>query len=101
MTDDEIHAHIDAAISKAFKDYTSQSGEIETGEKGDGRFFGKVAATRYSGLPVGGDIFVAIGQTENGVQIVKIGKSECVKPDADGLDAALEKELGIDAGAGE
>jgi len=100
MTNDQIRTHIDTAISKAFQDYTSESGEIETGEKGDGRFFGKVAATRYSGLPCG-SIFVAIGQSEKGVQIVKIGKSECANPDADSLDAALEKELGIDSSGAE
>ena len=99
MTTAEIQAYIEAAVSAHFSDYTTQSEEVMTSEGGDGRFVGKVSATLYSGLPVAGNIFLAVGQTEQGVQIVKIGKSECVKPDTDGLDALLEKELGIKADA--
>ena len=95
MTTDEIHEYIDAAVRSAFSDYTSESGEMMTSEDGDGRFLGKVSATRYSGLPAGGDIFVAIGKTREGAQIVKVGKSECVKPETGDLDLLLEKELGI------
>ncbi len=99
MTTEEIRDYIDAAVSAAFKGYASDSGEIETSAGGDGRFVGTVSATRYSGLPIGGDIFIAIGQTSEGAQIVKLGKTECVKPDPANLDVLLEKELGI-KGAG-
>lgn len=66
-----------------------------TSEDGDGRFFGKVIATRYSGLP-GGDIFLAIGKSEKGVQIVKLGKSECLQPGKTDLDLLLLKEFGVE-----
>ena len=65
-----------------------------TSEGGDGRFYGKVFATRYSG--VGRDIFLAIGETEKKVQIVKLGKSEVLKPGKDDLDMLLLKELRIE-----
>lgn len=102
MTTPEILDYIDAAIRAAFSGYKTESGEIETGEGGDGRFVGTVSATRYSGLPPGGDIFVAVGKTEQGVQIVKVGRSECVRPEPENLDVILEKEFGIeDDGDGE
>ena len=101
MTTDEIRDYIDAAISANFDGYKSQSGEIDTSEGGDGRFVGKVAATLYAGLPVGRDIFVAIGSTAEGAQIVKVGRSEVVKPDTENLDLILKKELGIDKGEDE
>jgi len=56
-----------------------------TSEGGDGRFLGKVFATRY-GFPSGKDIFLAIGETEKKVQIVKLGKSEVLKPGEGDLD---------------
>ena len=56
---------------------------------------GKVSATMYSGLPVGRDIFVAIGLTAENAQIVKVGRSECLKPSTVDLDMILKKELGI------
>ena len=59
---------------------------------------GKVYATRYSGLPVRGDIFLAIGQSEHGVQIVKLGRAESLTPANADLDWMLEKELGIESG---
>lgn len=96
MTTDEIRDYIDSAVSNQFTGYQSQSGEMETSEGGDGRFVGKVAATMYSGLPVGRDIFVAIGSTAEGAQIVKVGRSECVKPTTGDLDLILKKELGIE-----
>jgi hypothetical protein len=99
MTTSQIREHIDAAVSSNFSGYTSQSEEMMTSEGGDGRFVGKVFATRYSGLPVGAHIFVAIGKSAEGAQIVKIGRSECVKPDTANLDALMEKELGIKCGA--
>ena len=60
-----------------------------------GRFDGKVSATMYSGLPIGRDIFIAIGQTKEEAQIVKRGRSECLRPTTADLDLILEKELGI------
>jgi hypothetical protein len=58
-----------------------------------------VIATRYAGLPAGRDLFLAIGETELKVQIVKLGRSECLSPGEDDLDALLLKELGIEAEA--
>lgn len=96
MTSLEIQHHIDSAIQAKFEGITSESGEMMTSEGGDGRFFGKVVATRYGGLPAGRDLFLAIGETELKVQIVKLGKSECLTPGEDDLDALLFKELGIE-----
>lgn len=96
MTTEEIQQHIDEAISSHFDNYTSESGEMMTSEGGDGRFVGKVIATRYSGLPVATEIFLAIGQTEQGGQIIKFGKSECLKPSKADLDMILTKQLGIE-----
>ena len=98
MTTAEITDYIDTAISTNSSGYKSQSGEMETSEGGDGRFVGKVSATMYSGLPVGRDIFLAIGTSAEGAQIIKLGRSECVKPDASDLDLLLKKELGIEPG---
>lgn len=91
----EIQQYIDSAISKNFEGFTSESGEMMTSEGGDGRFMGKVFATRYAGLPAGDYIFLAIGETEKKVQIVKLGNVECLKPSTNDLDVLLEKELGI------
>lgn len=96
MTTEEIQNYIHAAIESKFEGFASESGEMMTSAKGDGRFFGKVIATRYGGLPVGRDLFLAIGETEQKLQIVKLGKSECVAPEKDGLNAMLLKELGIE-----
>ena len=95
MTTPEIQDYIDTAVSSNFTGYTSQSEEMMTSEGGDGRFDGKVSATMYSGLPIGRDIFIAIGQTKEEAQIVKIGRSECLRPTTADLDLILEKELGI------
>jgi|TARA_B110000879_G_scaffold201818_1_gene277404 hypothetical protein len=97
MTTQEIQEYIDAVIRSKFKDFTAESGEVMTSAEGDGRFMGKVFATRYGRLPVGRDIFLAIGESEKKVQIVKLGKSECVKPEKDDLDALLKKELGVES----
>lgn len=97
MNTQEIQQYIDAAIGSKFKDFTSESGEVMTSESGDGRFMGKVFATRYAGLPSGKDIFLAIGESEKKVQIVKLGKAECLKPAEADLDLMLEKELGIES----
>ena len=59
---------------------------------------GKVFATRYGGLPLDRDLFLAVGETDKKVQIVKLGKSECLKPSEVDLDALLLKELGIKVG---
>lgn len=95
MTTQEIQQYIDGAIDSNFDDFTSESGEIMTSAGGDGRFMGKVFASRYTGLPVGRDIFLAIGETVNKLQIVKLGNAECLKPSAVDLDALLLKELEI------
>ena len=91
MTTQEIQEYIDAVIRSKFEDFTAESGEVMTSAEGDGRFMGKVFATRYGRLPVGRDIFLAIGESE------KLGKSECVKPEKDDLDALLKKELGVES----
>lgn len=66
-----------------------------TSAGGDGRFFGKVIATRYAGLREGNDIYLAIGQTEMQVQIIKLGASECLTPGQTELNLLLLKELKI------
>ena len=96
MNTQEIQQYIDAAIGSNFEDFTSESGEVMTSAGGDGRFMGKVFATRYVGLPSGGDIFLAIGESKNKVQIVKLGKAESLTPAKADLDTLLEKELGIE-----
>lgn len=96
MTTGEIQRYIDAAIGSNFGGYNSQSGEMETSAGGDGRFFGKVVATMYSGLPAGKAIYLAIGLTEKLTQIIKFGDSECLKPSETELDLLLFKELGIE-----
>lgn len=95
MTTQEIQQYIETAIGSNYADFTSESGEIMTSAGGDGRFMGKVIATRYAGLVAGREIFLAIGESEKKVQIVKLGKSECVKPGKSDLDLLLRKELGI------
>lgn len=96
MTTQEIQEYIDEAIRSKFETMTSESGEMVTSAEGDGRFMGKVFATRYGGLPSGKDIFLAIGETDKKVQIVKLGKSEGLNPEKDNLDMFLLKELGIE-----
>ncbi len=96
MTTPEIQKYIDAAVSAKFDGFTSESEELTTSEGGDGRFLGKVSATRYSGLPIGRDIFVVVGQTAEAAQIVKVGRSECLRPTTTDLDLILKKELGIE-----
>ena len=98
MTTTEIQEYIAAAIGTKFSGYTSESQELMTSEGGDGRFLGKVSATRYSGLPLGRDVFVAVGLTAEEAQIVKVGRSECLRPTTDDLDVLLKKEFGIEAG---
>jgi|TARA_B110000037_G_scaffold169046_1_gene191560 hypothetical protein len=97
MTTQEIQQYIDNVIRTNFDDYQSQSGEMETSAEGDGRFLGKVTATRYAGLPGGNDIFLAIGETGKGSQIIKLGDSECLKPSETELDLLIHKELGIES----
>lgn len=96
MTTEEIQQYIDAAIRSHFEGYTTESGEMETSAGGDGRFFGKVVATMYCGLPAGRNIYLAIGETEKQTQIIKLGDSECLKPSETELDLMLFKELGIE-----
>ena len=95
MTTLEIQQYIDTAIRSNFQGYTSESGEMETSAGGDGRFLGTVTATRYSGLVRGNDVYLAIGKTAKGSQIIKLGDSECLKPSETELDLLLQKELGI------
>ena len=96
MTTQEIQRYIDTVIGANFEGFTSESGEMMTSEGGDGRLMGKVIATRYGGLPVGRDLFLAIGETDLKVQIVKLGRSECLSPGEGDLAALLLKELGIE-----
>jgi len=95
MTTQEIQHYIGAAIGSKFENVTSESGEMMTSPGGDGRFMGKVMAMRYGGLPAGRDLFLAIGESEKKVQVVKLGKSECLTPEKSNLDLLLRKELGI------
>ena len=94
MTSEEIQAYVDSEIRKNFKDFTSESGEMMTSAGGDGRFFGEVTAVRYLGL-LSAPVFLAIGKTEMGLQIVRLGKSECLRPSKDDLAGLLLKELEI------
>lgn len=98
VTTQEIQQYIDAAIRSNMNGYTSESGEMMTSAEGDGRFLGKVIATRYTGLPGGKIIYLAIGETETRRQIIKLGDSECLKPSETELDLLLRKELGIVTG---
>ena len=95
MTTEEIQHYVDAAIRSRFEGFTAESMEMMTSEGGDGRFFGKVFAMRYLGLSENPEIYLAIGQTEREVQIVKFGNSECLTPQEGDLDFLLQKELGI------
>ena len=96
MTTEEIQAYIETAIRANFENYNSETGEMMTSEGGDGRFLGKVFATRYAGLRGGEFVFLAIGKTEKGSQIIKFGDSECLKPSETELDLLLLKELGLE-----
>ena len=96
MTTQEIQEYIEAAMSGKFDGYTTQSEEMMTSAGGDGRFFGKVFATRYLGLPGGQDLFLVVGETEKKVQIVKFGNTESLTPSETDLDIVLLKELGIE-----
>ena len=96
MTTEEIQHYVDEKIGGAFDGYTSKSLEMMTSEGGDGRFFGKVFATVYLGLPQAPEVYLAIGQSEKGVQLIKFGRSECVNPSQDDLEFVLKKELGIE-----
>jgi hypothetical protein len=97
MTTGEIQTYVNDLIEAHFEGVTTESGEMMTSARGDGRFFGKVIATRYGGLPDQRDLFLAIGTTEHQAQIVKLGKSECLTPEKDDLDVLLYKELGVKA----
>lgn len=97
MTTAEIQSYIDQVLESNFENYTTQSGEMQTSEGGDGRFFGTVVATLYMGLPVADEIYLAIGETEKQTQIIKFGNSECLKPGESELDMILFKELGIES----
>lgn len=95
MTTEEIQQYIESAISSNFQNYVTESGEMMTSEGGDGRFFGKVYATRYSGLPDDRMLFLVVGETEKKIQIIKFGNSESLTPSTTDLDLLLLKELGI------
>ena len=98
MTTQEIQDYIEAAVSSKFDGYTSESMEMMTSEGGDGRFVGKVTATRYLDLSAVPDIYLVVGKTDKGVQIMKFGRSECLNPMTGDLDFMLLKELGIEKG---
>ena len=95
MTTAEIQEHIDGVLQANFTGLNAQSGEMMTSEGGDGRFFGKVVATLYTGFPGGEELYLAIGETEKQTQIIKFGFSECLQPGPYELDMLLLKELGI------
>ena len=95
MTTEEIQQHINGVLEKHFTGLSSQSGEMMTSEGGDGRFFGKVIATLYTGFPQGQELYLAIGETDMQTQIIKFGMSECLQPGSYELDMLLFKELGI------
>ena len=95
MTTEDIQQHINGVLEKHFTGISAQSGEMMTSEGGDGRFFGKVTATLYSGFPGGQELYLAIGETEKKTQIIKFGLSECLQPGQYELDMLLFKELGI------
>jgi len=96
MTTAEIQRYIDSALQKNFDGLTMQSDEMMTSEGGDGRFFGKVIASLYSGFPGGEELYLAIGETAKQTQIIKFGNTECLKPGEAELDMMLRKELGIE-----
>ena len=99
MTDLEIQQYIDRSIRTNFASHTSESGEMMTSEGGDGRFLGRVVATRYMGFAKRQDIYLVIGMTAKGTQIIKFGDTECIKPGEMELDVMLFKELGIEPDA--
>lgn len=96
MTTQQIQDYIKAALSSKFGAYTTESAEMITSEGGDGRFLGKVFATRYSGLPGGQMLFLVIGETEKKIQIIKFGNSESLSPSETDLDLLLLKEIGLE-----
>lgn len=96
MTTEEIQRYINEAIRNNFEGFTADAMEMMTSEGGDGRFFGKVTAIRYRGLPAAADVYLAIGTTEKGVQIVKFGMSESLTPTEAELEFLLCKELGLE-----
>ncbi len=96
MTTEEIQGYINDAIRSNFEGFTAESMEMMTSEGGDGRFLGKVSAIRYLGLAPAPEIYLAIGTTERGVQIVKFGNSECLQPQVGELDFLLKKEVGVE-----
>lgn len=96
MTTEEIQHYLHEAIRSRFDGFTADSMEMMTSEGGDGRFFGKVVAVRYQGLPKVPELYLAIGTTKQGAQIVKFGMSECVTPTEQELDFLLLKELEIE-----
>lgn len=97
MTTGEIQDYINETVRAKFEGFTAESMEMMTSEGGDGRFLGKVHAIRYLGISENPEIYLAVGTTEKGVQIVKFGNSECLNPQKTELDFLLQKELGIEA----
>ena len=95
MTTEEIQQYIHAAVQSKFDGFTAESMEMMTSEGGDGRFLGKVHAMRYLGIPEYPEIYLAVGTTKLGVQIVRFGMSECLNPQESDLDFLLQKELSI------
>ncbi|MEP4079797.1 hypothetical protein [Haloferula sp.] len=96
MTTEEIQHYINEAVRKKFEGFKAESMEMMTSEGGDGRFLGKVYAMRYLGISENPEIYLAVGSTDRGVQIVKFGNSECLTPQEGDLDFLLQKELGIE-----
>ena len=96
MTTKEIQDYVEAAINAKFSGYTTEAAEMMTSEGGDGRFFGKVSAVRYMGLPEGESLFLVVGETEKKIQIMKFGNTEALTPTEADLVLVLRKELGLE-----
>ena len=95
MTTDEIQTYFGEKIAEEFPEVRRETGEITAVAGEDGRFVGTVRATLYANLAGGRQVYAAVGKTEKGIQIVKLGRSECLTPDEGDLDFLLKKELDI------
>lgn len=93
MTPEEIEEYIEEFIARTVHEYRRECGIVETNKGGDGRFFGEVQAVAYSSQTFTRTIYLAIGKTEMGVQLVRFGASECVRPEKSDLDLLLKKNL--------
>lgn len=95
MTKKEIMTYLAQRIVESYPAVQTESGEIVAEEGKDGLFVGTVRATLFSALPNSRQVYAAIGETKDGLSLVRLGRSDCVNPDLDKLDFLLEKELGV------